>query len=264
MSKKIFFIIIIGMVIILAALNYSYTKFLKEEITDPMLKKIKESGKIIIGTDATYPPMESIDEKGNFVGVDMDIAQEIAKDLRVKAEFQNIRWEEIFDTLREGKVDMIISAITITPERVEIMAFSNPYFNAGQVIVTKAEKVGIIKGVEDLRGKTVGVQIETTSEQEAKKYTDLSLVKSFENYNLAKESLLEGEIEAIIIDYPAAIGIIAKEKDLEIIGEPFTQEFYGIAVQIGQRSLLDRINKTIRNLKETGELQKIEKRWLIR
>ena len=218
-------------------------------------------GTITIGTEATYPPMESIDEKGEFIGIDIDIAREIAADLEVKADFQNIGWEELFDAVREGKVDMIISAITITPERAQTLAFSDPYFNAGQVIVTKKDLVNLIKGVEDLKGREVGAQMETTSETEAKKYTDS--VVTFENYNLALGDLLEGKVEAIVIDYPAALGMVAENEGLAIVGEPFTQEFYGAAVQIGQNELLDQINATIRRLKQTGELKKLEEKWLI-
>lgn len=229
-------------------------------IEDPMLKKIHDRGTITIGTEATYPPMESIDETGEFIGIDIDIAREIAADLGVEANFQNIGWEELFDAVKEGKVDMIISAITITPERAQTLAFSDPYFNAGQVIVTKKDMVNLIKGAEDLKDRGVGAQIETTSETEAKKYTDS--VVTFENYNLALGDLLEGKVEAIVIDYPAALGMVAENEGLAIVGEPFTQEFYGTAVQIGQDELLGRINATIRRLKQTGELKKLEERWL--
>ncbi len=234
----------------------------KEVTTDPTLKRIKTQGKIIVGTDATYPPMEGLDEENNFVGMDIDIAREIASDLGVQVEFRNIVWEEIFDTLLAGEVDMLISSITITSERTQTMGFSDPYFNAGQIIVTTIDGAEGIGGVEDLSGRNVGVQAETTSETQAKRYTDPSLVISFENYDLAKEALLEGTIDAIIIDYPAGIGMVSAEETLETIGEPFTQEFYGVAVKKGEEKLLEEINKTIRHLKQEGKLKELEQRWL--
>ena len=233
-----------------------------EDVQDPLLKAIQDRGEIIIGTDATYPPMESIDEQGNFLGMDIDIAKEIAFDLEVEPKFRNIIWEKVFDAVKKGEVDMIISSITLTLERAETMSFSDPYFNAGQVIVIRTDKQETIKGVEDLCEQNLGVQIETTSEEEAKKHTDPSLVKSYENYDLAKEDLLGGEIDAIIIDYPAAIGMVAGEKDLQVVGVPFTQEFYGVATQKNQDALLSEINRTIRRLKREGELKRLEERWL--
>lgn len=227
------------------------------------LGEIKKRGEIIIGTDATYPPMESLDEQGNFLGMDVDIAKEIASDLGVEAKFKNIIWEEIFDAAKKGETDMIISSITITKERTEILAFSDPYFNAGQVIVVMKDKEGVINGPKDLKEYRVGVQAGTTSEEEALKYVaNPSSVKAYENYDLAKEDLLNGKIDAIVIDYPAAIGMIAKEKGLQIAGEIFTQEFYGIAIQKDQPQLLSQINKSIRRLKQEGELRRIEEKWL--
>jgi polar amino acid transport system substrate-binding protein len=233
----------------------------KELVEDPILRKIKTQGKIVVGTDATYPPMESIDEKGNFVGLDIDIAKEIASDLKVQIEFKNIPWETLisFEPLQKGEVDMLISSITITPERAEKVAFSDPYLNAGQVIVTTVEKLGEIKGVGDLANKKVGVQINTTSENEAKKYT--SSVIAFDDYIKAKEALLKGEIDAIVIDYPAGLGLVSKEPKLKIVGEPFTQEFYGIAVRKDATEFLKEINKTIRRLKMEGKLETLIQSW---
>lgn len=258
--KILLFLIVAVGVTLTSVLYFSRLRPEVLEIKDPMLKKIHDRGTITIGTDATYPPMESIDENGDFIGIDIDIAREIAADLGVKVDLQNIIWEELFNTVKEGKVDMIISAITITAERAQTLAFSDPYFNAGQVMVTKKDMADLIRGVEDLKGRKVGTQMETTSETEAKKYTDS--VVTFENYNLALGDLLEGKVEAIVIDYPAALGMVAENEGLAIVGEPFTQEFYGAAVQIGQNELLGRINETIRRLKQTGELKKLEERWL--
>ena len=255
--------IILVMILILAGLGiFLYDRLPPEEIEDPLLKKIKERGELIVGTDATYPPMEDMDEEGNIFGMDMDIAKEVASDLGVESEFRNVLWEEIFGAVREGEVDMIISSITITSERAKIMDFSNPYFNAGQVIVIRADEKEIIKGVEDLQGLALGAQTETTSEEAAKELTDPSLVKGYENSPLAGESLLRGEIDAVILDYPAAVGMVAGNKDFQIVGVPFTQEFYGIAIQKGQKMLLSQINKTIRRLKTEGVLNVLEEKWL--
>ena len=261
-KKQLIFLIIVVIGIISVAEYIFFRPSVEEIIEDPMLKEIKILGQILVGTDATYPPMESIGEAGNFVGMDIDIAREIAFDLGVEAEFRNIVWDEIFDTLLNGEVDMLISAITITSERAERMAFSDPYFNAGQVIITTLDKVNEIKGIQDLAGKKLGVQIETTSEVEAQKYTDPDLVIPFENYDLAKDELLKGAIDAIIIDYPAAAGMVFGQETFRIVGEPFTQEFYGIAVRKEEKVLLGEINKTIRRLKRENIIEEMEKKWL--
>jgi polar amino acid transport system substrate-binding protein len=224
------------------------------------ISEIKKRGELIVGTDATYPPMESIDQEGNIVGMDIDIAKEAASDMGVKAKFINIAWEQLFDAVKNGEVDIAISAITITKERTETLGFSDPYFNAGQVIVSTEDKRGLFKGPEDLKDYRVGVQAGTTSEQEAQKYS--SSVKSYENYELAKDELLQGQIDAIVIDYPAAVGMVVQEPRLRMAGEIFTQEFYGIAGQKNQSDLFLQLNKTIRRLKREGGLSQIEQKWL--
>ncbi len=256
----IIFVILISTIILF---NTYKSPLEKEDVQDPLLKAIQDRGEIIIGTDATYPPMESIDELGNFLGMDIDIANEIALDLNVKTRFVNIAWEDIFNTVRGGMVDMIISSITITSDRIMIMDFSDPYFNAGQVVIVKIGSKDI-KGVEDLKNYNVGVQLGTTSEQEIKKYVSSpSFVETYENYYIAKNDLLNGKIDAIVIDYPGAIGLIAEEESLEIVGEPFTQEFYGVVTQKDQQVLLSEINNTIRRLKREGTLKVLEQKWLV-
>ncbi len=261
---NLIFVSILSILIVVLVGGFVYYWFLsslgKKEVVDPKIKEIISRGKILVGTEAAYPPMEYFDETGNFVGFDIDLAKEIASDLGVGVDFKNLPWVEIFDSVMKGEVDMIISAIAITPERLEALSFSDPYLNVGQVIVTKKDLV--IQGVEDLQGKIIGVQKGTISEEEAKKRTDLSLVKSYANYSLVKEALFRGEIEVILIDYPAGIKMVAQDEELKIVGEPFTQEFYSVAVQKGQEVLLARINQTIRRLKQTGKLRALEEKWL--
>jgi polar amino acid transport system substrate-binding protein len=268
MSKKPFFIfLIVSPLVALGFLVYYLITFTLlgpakpvQEILSPELQAIKARGEIIIGTEATYPPMEYFDEHGNFVGIDIEIGKRIAKELGVKAKFRHIPWQELFDKLLAKEVDMVISAVTILPEREKIMAFSKPYFNAGQVIVTTKENAKTIKGVEDLKDKKVGVQAETTSEKEALKIS--ANVVSYPDYVEAKKGLISGEIDVIVIDYPAAIGMTSEDENLTIVGKPFTQEFYGIALRKDSTGLLDKINNILSEMQRSGELDKIVSQWL--
>lgn len=265
MFKNKFFPILFILLAFAVLVGLGYWYYSQREylgVQDPLLKKIKSQGRIIIGTEASYPPMESIDEEGNFIGMDIDIAKRIADSLGVIAEFRDIPWNQLFEAVKTGEADMIISAITITTERAQDMDFSDPYFNAGQIVVVKRNGETTIQGPEDLRGKRVGAQIGTTSYKEAREHTEEYLVRDYESYDLAKDELLRGEIDAIIIDYPAGLGMVGQEPDLVIVGEPFTQEFYGIAVQKNQKVLLAEINEVLRRLKKEGELQRLEAIWL--
>lgn len=257
-------ILIVVIVVILIGVGvYFFLSPKKEEITDPYLAAIKQSGKVVIGTDATYAPMEYTDENGKIVGFDIDIANKIAVDLGVTAEIKDYDWDILFDTVKNGEVDMIISSITITPERAETMSFSDPYFNAGQVIIVLEANTNIVKP-KDLTGHKVGVQKETTSMEETKKYVAESLILGYEDYSTATDDLKSGKVEAVIIDYTAGLSLVQSTTGLKLANDPFTQEFYGIAVQKSdsRQVFLQKINNSIRKLKEAGTIKQLENKWL--
>jgi len=230
--------------------------------SDPKLKEIKDRGKLIVGSDIPYGVMEFFDESGNAVGIDVDVAQEIADYLGVELEFKNIEWDILFDAVKNNEIDIAMSSITITPERAEEMLFSIPYFNAGQILIVHKDNQNI-NGPLDLEGYKVGVQIETTGETEAKKYTDETNVIDYPSYAciLDNECMITdlkiGEIDAIILDYVAAIAVVNNEEELKIVGEPFTEEFYGVATATGNTELINEANRVLRELKRTGELNEI-------
>jgi len=263
MKKPLWIILLVLVLAGIAFICYYFIPNLKKQSllpTGPELAEIQKRGKLIIGTEAFYPPMEYFDENGNIVGIDIEIGKRIAQTLGVEAELRHIPWQELFDKLLNKEVDILISAITILPEREEIMAFSKPYFNAGQVIVTTKDKANIIKGVEDLDNKKIGAQAQTTSEEEALKIS--TNVISYADYKEAKKDLLEGKIDAIIIDYPAAIGMTSQTKELTIVGKPFTQEFYGIALRKEDQALLEAINQILSEMQRKGELDEIISQWI--
>src|SRR5262245_12633812 len=125
------------------------------------LERVRSSGRLRVGIDATYPPF-GIAEGGEFSGFDVDIARAIARELRVEPELVNASFDGVFPALQNGTFDVVISAVTITPERSATMLFSDPYIAAGQQIVARADST--IAGLDNLAGRTVGVQINTTAQ----------------------------------------------------------------------------------------------------
>jgi len=230
----------------------------QEESLDPTIQSIKDRGTLIVGTSAPYEPMEYKDENGEYVGFDIDIANEIANQLEVDIEVVNMEFNEsVFaDALNNEEVNIIIAAITITNEREELVSFSNPYLNAGQVIVTN-ESSQEINIPENLKDKKVGVQIGTTSKEEALIYTNETNVIKYSNYTEAVNGLKAGAIDAIIIDRPAGIGLTKDNQNIKIVGDPFTNELYGIAIKKGESALKTEINNVI----ASGIIDTLEKKW---
>jgi len=232
---------------------------------DPTIKRIKEAGVLKVGTCTPFEPMEYVDENGDILGFDIDVAKEIAMHLGVKIEV--IDYPDLFDNisapLENGEVDMVIAAITKTADRSMQVLFSRPYLNAGQIIVVNASDMDI-KSEIDLFNKTVGVQKDTTGEEEALKYTNnASQVMSYLNYELALIDLIAGKIDAIVIDYPSGVALIKDKPGLKLVGVPFTNEFYGIAVKKGENALVAEIDSVIVSLIATGKMKEFEEKWFL-
>ncbi len=178
-----------------------------------------------IATDATFPPFEMVDEATKeLTGFDIDLMKAIAEKANIQYEFVNLPFDPMLAGLSECQYDMAIAAITITEDRQKEFLFSNPYIDAGQIIIVKKGS-DTIKSKDDLAGKTIGAQLGTTGEIEAKTFEGITY-KPYDTYDLAFLDLANGQIDAVIADYPTALGFIAQNPDkLETVGDKFTNEF---------------------------------------
>lgn len=224
------------------------------------ITRIKKAGVLVVGVDATYPPLESMLPDGTIVGYDADIAKLIAAKLGVTLQLKNTPFDTIFDALENGSVDIVISSVSITPEREKRMLFSAPYFASGQVLIVAQNTTGITN-TSDLNGKRIGVQADTTSKEQALLLTKANMVVDYKDYDAAAVDLKNGKIQAIIIDYPAGADLVKKTGGIRIVGTPFTTESYGIALPLSATHLQALINELIADGKETGELQQIQDTW---
>jgi len=163
----------------------------------------------VVATDATWPPMEYIDENKNIVGFDIDLVNEIAKAGGFEVEFKNTAWDGIFAGLATGNYQVIASSVTITEERKATMDFSEPYVNAGQVLVVRKETTGV-NSLADMIGKKAGAQIGTTGAIEISKVAGVEL-KTYDEIGLAFEDLVNGNIDGVVADSPIAANFCAPE-----------------------------------------------------
>jgi polar amino acid transport system substrate-binding protein len=214
-------------------------------------------GTVTIGTNAEYPPFENVDEDGNIVGFDVDLMTAIAKEAGFEFEWVNTRWDGIFVALASGEFDAVISAATITAERAETVNFSDPYFDAGQVIVVRADETEI-EGPDDLSGVPVGVQLGTTGDIWLSEKTEAEVVRYDEN-TLAFTALANGDVDAAVMDSPTAAEIVRAnpEMDLKVLPGVYTEEQYGIAVNMERDDLLNAINEGLAAVKASGEYDEI-------
>jgi len=220
----------------------------------------KQATILRIGTDATYPPFESINPAtGRPAGFDIDLMTEICKFNGWKPQFIAVAFDSIIPGLTSGKYDVVISAMTITPQREVVVDFSDPYYIAGQSIAVPLEDT-TIKGVVDLMGKKVGVQLGTTGEMMAKKMEGLH-VFSYDNIGAAFNDMTNGNLHVVLNDYPTTKSFIKKMGTAKIVGEILSTEHYGIAVRKGDLELLDKINKGLEEIKQSGRFREIHIKW---
>jgi ABC-type amino acid transport substrate-binding protein len=220
---------------------------------------VTEPKKLVIGIDATLEPMEYI-ENEKIVGFDVDLGTNLAKELDAKIEFRNINFDDIFNSLDQRQINMIISAVTITDERQKKYDFSSEYLNAGQVIITKKNNT-TIHGVTDLEGKRIATQTGTTNEKEALKHTPDRLVIRYPDFVQATKALTDGNVDALFTDLPNAKGITSRNSNLKIVSAPFTKEYYGIVFLKGDPSVTQ-VNESLKTLRKKGVISDLEKKWL--
>lgn len=220
--------------------------------------------KLVFASDATWPPMEYVNEKKELVGFDIDLVKEIALAGGFEVEIKNTAWDGIFAGLAAGAYNAVCSSVTITDERKATMDFSEPYVNAGQVLVVAKTLEGVTK-LSDMGGKKVGAQIGTTGAIEIGKVSGVNLA-TYDEVGLAFEDLANGNIAGVVADSPIAADFAMqnpKFKDkLKIVGAPFTDEWLGVAVKKGDAATLKLINDGLAKVKASGKLEEIAGKWL--
>ncbi len=228
------------------------------------LERVRTTGVLRIGTDATYPPFDFVDaQSGEVTGFDIDLARALARELGVRAEFTVVPFDGIIAGLKGGKYDLVASAMTITPERAREVAFSDPYVVAGQSVVVRRGAPGEPDPPEaplTRSGRRIGCQLGTTGELEARKIPGADVV-SFDAIGAAFRDLENGNLDAVIADTPTARIFIRDHATLALAGDPLTREEFGLAMRPADQELLRAINEALQSLRASGELSRIEERW---
>lgn len=217
---------------------------------------------VTVATDATWPPFEMVNEQTKKLeGFDIDLMEAIAKEAGFEIKWVNVGWDSLLAGMATGQYDAAISVMTITDERKEKWLFSDPYYNAGQLIAVRVDNKDITKPA-DLKGKKVGAQIDTTGAIEVEKIQGATL-KEYDDVGQAFLDLMNGQIDAVVADSPLVYGYVAKNASkIKTVGEPFTDEYYGIAVKKGATDLQAKINKGLKAVKDKGLIEQLDAKWV--
>jgi polar amino acid transport system substrate-binding protein len=217
----------------------------------------------VVGTDASYAPFESMNGE-KIEGFDIDVLTAVADAGGFKVKFQNTPWDGIFLTLKNGERDIVASAVTITDDRKKELDFSDPYFDATQMIVSKKGKE--FKTLNDLKDKKIAVQNATTGDEVVSKLLgqDSPQIKRFENMPLALLELKNGGVDAAVGDNGVVLEYVKNNGAGEFVtsvDSSFATENYGFALKKGNTDLQKKINDGIKKIKENGKLDEINKKY---
>ena len=217
---------------------------------------------LVMGTSADFPPFEFVNEQGQIVGFDIDIAKYIANKYGYRLVIKDIAFEGLIPALQAGEIDMIVAAMTITAEREQIVDFSIPYYNASQGILIMADAPDITK-IEDLYGKTIGVQAGTTGEAWAEEnLSGNATITAYQRVYDALTALRAGHIDALILDEPVANYYDKTADDIKKASYVIeTGEQYGIAVREGDTALLQKINAALDALIHSNKYDQLIAKW---
>ncbi len=231
---------------------------------DQSLKEIKEKGELVLGLDDSFPPMGFRDAKGEIVGFDIDLAKAVAEKMGVKLVLKPVDWDGVLLSLKNKDIDVIWNGLTITEARKKEIAFSKPYLENQQIIVINHDAA--IKDKTDLEGKTVGIQLGSSSEEalsaDAKTEKSLKEIRKFSNNVEALLDLEAKRVDAVIVDEVVGRYYTAKKPgQFKILEDNFGQEAYGIGIRKGDESFRVEIDKILDELRANGTTEKISKKW---
>ncbi|WP_294427970.1 amino acid ABC transporter substrate-binding protein [uncultured Treponema sp.] len=224
----------------------------------------KADNEFVLGLDDSFPPMGFRDDANEIVGYDIDLAKEVASRLGLKFRAQPISWSAKEQELNTGKIDCIWNGLSITPERLEALAFTKPYLNNAQVVIVRADSG--INTLADLNGKILGVQAGSSAADAIDEKPDFKAsLKSIVDFNdniMALNDLEIGGLDGVAMDSVVA------EYSLKVTGKPFvilsdtlSPEQYGIAFKKDNTELRDKVQKTLEEMAADGTVAKISEKW---
>lgn len=227
---------------------------------DESLSKVLDSGKFVLGLDATFKPMGYTDENDNIVGFDIDVAEEVCKRMGVELVKQPIDWDTKEQDLDAGKIDCIWNGMSVSPSRAEIMNLSEPYMENSMVFVV-ANGSGIASQA-DLEGKTVAVQSGSTA-QDILKESGLNITESALATNVECLQNLELNLcDAVFMDSVVAnFEIKESGKDYVVLPDGLETEEYAIGFRKNDQALRDEVQRILSEMKADGKLGEISEKW---
>ena len=234
----------------------------------PVLDRIQKRGELIVGTMGNMPPLNMTAKDGEIFGLEPDLAQLMARAMDVKVKFVTKPFNELLPALQNGEVDMVLSGMTITPERNRKVAFVGPYFISGKAFLTKIKNIAYADEAEDANNpKTKLVTLkDSTSQAFAEAFLDKTTLFTTGNYDEAVDMVLQDKVDAMIADYPICVVSVFRYPDAGLLSvvTQLTYEPIGIGLPANDPLLINWTQNTLNNIEGSGILDELKLKWFAR
>jgi polar amino acid transport system substrate-binding protein len=231
----------------------------------PVLDRIQKRGTLVVGTMGNMPPLNMTSKDGEIFGLEPDLAGILAKAMNVKVKFVTKPFNELLPALQTGQVDMIMSGMTITPERNLKVAFVGPYFISGKAFLTKKETIAYAKKAEDANNPNTKIVTlkGSTSQAFAEAFLDKTTLFTTGTYDEAVDMILQDKVQAMIADYPICVVSVFRypEAGLLSVVTQLTYEPIGIAIPANDPLMMNWTRNTLNGLEESGILDELKLKW---
>ena len=219
-----------------------------------------EPGKLIMSTNAAFPPYEMTTDSGEFEGIDIETAQAIADKLGLELQIDDMDFDAALLAVQQGKSDMVMAGVTVTDERQNVMDFTDSYATGIQSIIVKEDSD--IASVDDLAGKKIGTQRGTTGYLYCSDDFGDENIVAYDDGLTAVQMLNNGQVDCVVIDNAPAKEFVAANPGLKLLDTAYVEESYAIGVGKGNTELKDAINTALEELKADGTLQAIVDKYI--
>ncbi len=233
----------------------------------PVIDRILQRGELVVGMAGNMPPLNMTTKEGDLIGYEVDLAQAMAAAMGVKAKMEIIPFGELLTALRTGKIDIILSNMTITPGRNLKVAFVGPYFTSGKAFLTKINTIALADEPEDIDAKkTRLVALKgSTSEAFVEKVLPGATLITAKDYDEAVEMVLQDKVHAMVADYPICVVSVFRypNKGLLSVVTTLTYEPIGVGVPAGDPLLVNWVENFMGIAEKTGLLEELKRKWLL-
>ena len=237
-----------------------------DETDTSVLDRMMKRGEMVLGTSGSMPPLNFTTTDGQVVGMEIDMARKMAAAMEVKLRIETMPFHKLLPALESGKVDLVMSGVTITPERNQKFAFVGPYFISGKSILTKLKTIAVIDSPAQINSPrtTLAALKDSTSQQYVEKSTPKAKLIKTDDYDQAIDLILKGEVDALVADYPICVVSVYRypNQQLTTLTKPLTYEPIGIAVSPDDPQLVNWLGNFLTAMKGSGELENLQNRWL--